>query len=434
MPIRKSSKQNSISYANAEALAETDAVTMPKSWHVFKNWRNGGLTYYLAYRDPVSNERKQSSLRTNDYKLANRLAGERWQKILEHGVRKTEPRTLSEFASEYLVTRGSALQPSTRVTYHSSFVQFQKFTGDIELSKITARQCELYICGGHQPSIHSARRDYRTLRCAFDKAVEWELIRSNPFKSFKPPRAPERTTDYFSESDLRAFLAALPLDSLELKRLRNLTILGYEVGARLKELLNIEHDAVDFSNRLLFIRNTPTFRTKSGKQRPVPLSPPALTAIREQLRLNHDGTEAMRGSKYLFPSLTGGVLRVDNISHLFTEMRRKILPDRPGLHFHSLRHGFGTRLAMEGAQLHEIQRAMGHSTITTTEGYLHLQNAPLRDVENILAQSAPYDAPHKPDTLVLLPRENKMREPIIINSKAVSNKHSQRRKRKTANV
>ncbi|HET7153585.1 MAG TPA: site-specific integrase [Candidatus Kapabacteria bacterium] len=362
------------------------------------------------------------------------MAAERWQKIIEQGAPKTEPRTISEFASEYLDTRGSALQPSTRITYRSSFVQFQKFTGDIELSKITARQCESYICGNQQSSIHSARRDYRTLRCAFDKAVEWELIRSNPFKSFKPPRAPERSTEYFSDKDLRTFLAALPVDTLELRRLRNITILAYEVGARLKELLNIEVTAVDFSARFLFIRNTQTFRTKTGKQRPVPLSPPAITAIREQMRLNHDGTEAMRGSNYLFPSISGGALRVDNISHLFTEMRRKIMPDRPGLHFHSLRHGFGTRLAIEGAQLHEIQRAMGHSTITTTEGYLHLQNAPLSDVENILARSVPFDAPHKPDTLLLLPRENKMGNPIAMGAKAVSNKHSQRRKRKTVNV
>ena len=47
-----------------------------------------------------------------------------------------------------------------------------------------------------------------------------------------------------------------------------------------------------------------------------------------------------------------------------------LLTNKPSLHFHSLRHGFGTRMANQGVPIHQIRTLMGHSNISTTNIYL----------------------------------------------------------------
>ena len=47
-----------------------------------------------------------------------------------------------------------------------------------------------------------------------------------------------------------------------------------------------------------------------------------------------------------------------------------LLIRNPRLHFHSLRHGFGTRMADQGIPIHHIKTLMGHSNISTTNVYL----------------------------------------------------------------
>ena len=50
--------------------------------------------------------------------------------------------------------------------------------------------------------------------------------------------------------------------------------------------------------------------------------------------------------------------------------KSKLLEKKPNLHFHSLRHSFGSRLAGQGVPIHHIRTLMGHSNISTTNIYL----------------------------------------------------------------
>jgi integrase/recombinase XerD len=369
-------------------------------YRVFKNGRSGN--YYILYRDPHNiKKRNQLSLKTNNRKLADQLAPKLYEKIVSAEAEKTAPRSLAEFAAQYLESRGQSLTSSTQRAYRDSFTQFQKRIGNRELSTITARECELFI-STKQKSAHTAAKHYRTLRTAFDKAVIWKLIKENPFRTFTKPPIPQTEADYFSEQDFRVFLSSLQGGTYTERRIRHFVVLAYETGLRLGELRNLKITAVDSSLSRLVVQNTPTFRTKSGRQRIVPLSPNALAAIRAQLRDNHEnGTDKERESVYLFPSETGGVLSESFLEKQFLPRLRSALPDRPRLHFHSLRHGFGTRLALAGVPAQQIQKAMGHANVMTTERYTHLRELDLSGVQSVLSNATPYETPQEGKLIVL---------------------------------
>jgi integrase len=50
--------------------------------------------------------------------------------------------------------------------------------------------------------------------------------------------------------------------------------------------------------------------------------------------------------------------------------RAGILENKPSIHFHSLRHGFGTQMVKNGVPIHHIRTLMGHTNIATTNTYL----------------------------------------------------------------
>ncbi len=419
MPFSNRYKQGSVSFAIANALAEKDTVTMSASWHIFKNGRSGN--FYLTFRDIATGKRKQVSLRTNDKQLAKRLAGERWQ-ALQDAPPLNAPRTLSEFTAQYIAARGTQAA-NTLSTDRSVLRQFLTYIGDKEIVRISQHDCELFLShkAGEHPSLVTVAKYFRTLKAAFGKAVQWGYMRKNPFSAFKAPRPPQQDAEYLTPEDFQSLLAVIPATSFESRRLRAVAIIAFDTGFRLSEILNLQTSAVDFTDGNLYVQNAAAepsrhitaFTTKSKQQRNVPLSDYAAGAIRAHLLDNSEhGRGAQCESVYLFPQENGGILTRFYVSHLFKKYVRAAMPERLRVHFHSLRHSYGTRLWHAGVPAQTIQQLMGHSTIAVTERYTHgtLDTANVRAALNA---AAPYQQAER-GALVLLdekvsptpPREN----------------------------
>jgi integrase/recombinase XerD len=166
-------------------------------------------------------------------------------------------------------------------------------------------------------------------------------------------------------------------------RLRNTCLMQllYATGMRVTELVSLPVAAARGDPQLLLIRG------KGGKERMVPLSPPARVALAAWLA-HRDGVEEVARletgtvpSRLLFPSRgkSGHLTRVRFFT-LIKEIAVAAGISPATVTPHTLRHAFATHLLENGADLRAIQTLLGHADIATTEIYTHVLDERLKSL------------------------------------------------------
>lgn len=224
-------------------------------------------------------------------------------------------------------------------------------------------------------------RRLSAIRQLFRFAFEDGLRTDNPAIRIRGPGRARRLPRTLSEAEVDRLLdAARRHGRGERDHCRNTCLMEllYATGMRVSELVSLPVSAVRGDPRLLLIRG------KGGKERMVPLSPPARAALSAWLsRRDAQDEEAQangrRSSPYLFPS--GG--KAGHLTrHRFYALVKElavtagISPER--VTPHRLRHAFATHLLANGADLRAIQALLGHADVATTEIYTHVLDARLK--------------------------------------------------------
>jgi len=175
------------------------------------------------------------------------------------------------------------------------------------------------------------------------------------------PRRPRRLPEALRERDVDTVLAALEGEGAIPLRNRALVELVYSAGLRSAEAVGLDLGDLDFEQELVHVR-----RGKGGKDRVVPLGEEAAHWLARYLR--DARPELARGAEdALFLSARG--------RRLDTSTLRRLVP-----HPHRLRHAFATHLLEGGADLRTIQELLGHSSLSTTQMYSHVDAKRLRKV------------------------------------------------------
>ena len=154
----------------------------------------------------------------------------------------------------------------------------------------------------------------------------------------------------------------------------------YATGMRVSELVALPVAAARGDPRMLLVQG------KGGKERLVPLSPPARAALSTWLVVRDAAEDRARGkgqpaSRFLFPSHgKSGHLTRHRFYLLIKELAvaggvspAKVTP-------HTLRHAFATHLLANGADLRSIQTLLGHADVATTEIYTHVLDERLAEL------------------------------------------------------
>jgi site-specific recombinase XerD len=171
----------------------------------------------------------------------------------------------------------------------------------------------------------------------------------------RPRRLPEAPQQEEIEAELERFASGDPLAI----RNRALAELVYSAGLRSQEAVDLDLADVEFEQEALRVRG------KGGKERVVPLGEEAAYWVALWLR---ERPKLARGAHdALFISARG--------RRLDTSTLRKLFP-----HPHRLRHAFATHLLEGGADLRTIQELLGHSSLSTTQMYSHVDAKRLRKV------------------------------------------------------
>jgi integrase/recombinase XerD len=276
----------------------------------------------------------------------------------------------------------AGLAPATREAYGRDLEALMGFLDEVELSGPAAvRPADL---ARHVQMLHRQRglspasvaRHLATLRVFFRFLQASGRIDEDPTRILESPTRWKRLPGVLTPKQMRLLLAVpAPEHGRLWRRDRAMLELMYAAGLRASEVASLQLS--DFNQNLGVIVVT----GKGGKQRILPIGKPAQDAVQDYSdvlrgRLAHH--EDNRDKNRLLLSNTGRPLERIAVWQI---VRR--CAQRAGLadvHPHKLRHSFATHLLVGGADLRVVQELLGHSDVSTTQIYTHVDRSHLKSV------------------------------------------------------
>ena len=170
---------------------------------------------------------------------------------------------------------------------------------------------------------------------------------------------------------IEKLLEAPSSSSLFGQRDRAMLELLYSCGLRVSELINLSYHNINLKEEFIRIHG------KGNKERVLPMGEVAIdylmkyeTNARPMLLKNGQ-------SDSYFLSNRGSAMSRQNFFYIIKAYANQVGIEKP-LSPHSLRHAFATHLVQKGADLRSVQLMLGHSDISSTQLYTHIQNAQLK--------------------------------------------------------
>ena len=293
-------------------------------------------------------------------------------------MRNYKGKTVEQFLEMLIAERGAS--SNTCTSYLNDISNFDKFLSGAEttLEDATTDDIRRYLrhrseVGANNPTIS---RNLSVLR-QFFKFLQSENVRlDNPALNVDGPKVSRTLPKVISEDDVEALLkAAHKLKTAEGIRLTCLLEIAYASGLRVTELVSLPTDALNLTSETLLISG------KGGKERLVPLTSSAMNAIAAYERVRIDFLKGNNTSKFLFPSRSKqGYLTRRRLGQLLKELAIQAGLDPTIISPHILRHAFASHLLNRGADLRSLQKMLGHSDISTTQIYTHVQKERLHAV------------------------------------------------------
>jgi len=283
--------------------------------------------------------------------------------------------TLEEFSKQYLAFSAARHSAKYQESIKTSLRCLQAATGNMPLDKIGVREIERFVeAVSHGHSDRTVRAYFVTCASAFETARRWGHIEINPFRLVPRPRLRELTPAHFTPTDFIEILRAEGDQDL-----RELYLCAVHTGMRLGELTALDWREVDLVNRVIHVRNTEYFTTKSRKNRSIPMTSQLCAVLAERKKSS--------ATPHVF-AYQGRRLTKDIVSRNFKQCVTKTGLN-PALHFHSTRHSFATWLVQSGVSIYSVQRLLGHSNIAMTQVYAHLAPSDLHNAVSAISISVP---------------------------------------------
>ncbi len=263
---------------------------------------------------------------------------------------------------------------------------------DLDLTSVRLHLAELNKAGKARSSV---ARKLSALRTFVKYLRREDLIEHDPTAMAVAPKRDQTIPTHLSEPEMTR-LIEMPSTADPLgRRDRAILELFYASGLRLSELVGINLEDLNLSGRMVRVMG------KGGKQRLLPFNQSTLAALRAWMA-DRAGMLAARKARAgrrpavtlrkklpaaahrtpadpLFLNVRGGRLSGRSVDRM---LRRYVAlcSTRLGISPHALRHSFATHLLQRGADLRAIQELLGHSRLSTTQRYTHVNAAQLIDV------------------------------------------------------
>lgn len=279
-------------------------------------------------------------------------------------------RHVEAFLEMMQVERGAS--PNTLDAYGRDLADFTEFLDGQGLGPLNADHRAVAAYLARQAAIGmAARTQARRLSCLkqfYGFAFAERLRSDDPTANIDAPRLGRPLPKYLRRDEVIALLdAARALEGKDGILMTALLETLYAAGLRVSELVSLPFAAVARDPSVLVVRG------KGSKERMVPLSDPARSALISWKAEREKLVPKSRPSRWLFPS-TGktGHLTRDGFAKMLSRVAVQAGFDPVRISPHVLRHSFASHLLAGGADLRSVQEMLGHADIATTEIYTHL--------------------------------------------------------------
>tara|TARA_S200000501_G_scaffold23696_1_gene20506 strand:- start:7003 stop:7917 length:915 start_codon:yes stop_codon:yes gene_type:complete len=269
------------------------------------------------------------------------------------------------------------LSQNSIVAYENDLNRFINFVySENEKNKIDSSYIQNYISQlvDLPLEISTLQRNLSALRSFFSYLIDEKIINTNPTELIDIPKKKRSLPQVLTQDEINILFNSINTNNPIGIRDRAMFELLYSSGLRVSEMTSIK--IIDFLDDNEWLR----VFGKGSKERLVPLGKEALKWI--NFYLNNSRNHLLNKNKkndFLFINFRGDGISRKGVWMLLkkyislSEISKNISP-------HSLRHSFATHLIEGGMDLRAVQELLGHSDISTTSIYTHLNRTYLKEV------------------------------------------------------
>ena len=269
----------------------------------------------------------------------------------------------------------------TMDAYRRDINQYLMYLGDLDiknLSDVKSTHIRDYIRvlsdGGMAPA--SISRIISSIRTYYRFLSSENILDENPVLLINNPKLPKKLPDVLSEKEISLIINAIQESSKFYQRDKAIIELLYSCGIRVTELCNIEMSNLFIDEDLIRVMG------KGNKERLLPLGVRSKKYLDDYIKHSRNSHIKKSGSSFVFVSRNGNQLTRAMINIILNKwaqvsgLKKSVSP-------HKLRHSFATHLLEGGADLRFVQALLGHSDISTTQIYTHIDKHYLKEVYKI---------------------------------------------------
>lgn len=271
---------------------------------------------------------------------------------------------------------------NTVMNYKKDIGQFQSFMKQHDINRFAAvsyADVRNFLTELHSQSYakKTIARKISSLRSLYKFLMREEIVTNNPFALAATPKKEIRLPKFLYEEELNGLFSVSDLSTPLGQRNQAILELLYGTGIRISECCNLTIGSLDFQSGTICVMG------KGRKERFVPIGSYAIEALHRYINNGRMVLLKKHGenNSHLFLNYRGGILTPRGVRTVLDEVV-KMTASNIRISPHVLRHTFATHLLNKGADLRAVQELLGHSHLSSTQGYTHVTKDRLKSVYN----------------------------------------------------
>lgn len=269
------------------------------------------------------------------------------------------------------------MSENTELSYRRDLkkvVDYLKEQGVTDIKKVTSTNLTGYVMYLEKNNFSAATisRNIASLKAFYHYLVKEGIVEADVAEDLKAPKIEKKIPEILSMDEVVRLLEQPSGESSKDIRDKAMLELLYATGIRVTELITLKTEDVNLNMGYISCKD-------ASKERVIPFGNEAKKALTKYLNGTREAMLVDPNSEYLFANCSGQPMSRQGFWKLIKYYAKKaginadITP-------HTLRHSFAAHLVENGADLRSVQEMLGHSDISTTQIYAHMNHSHIKEV------------------------------------------------------